>query len=181
VVSIPGQIGQADCSRVHAALTQAPQPRATVIVDLTKPDFCGHDAIVTLVSVQGLAAQAGPGSGWQPPHSLARGAGGGADVRGAGGSWRADSRGRSGAGVVGGSAFTGTGIPQVRRARPGSRQTMRGDVSAKGPIGMTGHFGMRATPFLSAYAPAVAVEDVTAPLSPLMGRPSGSTVAPGDL
>jgi hypothetical protein len=46
---------------------------------------------------------------------------------------------------------------------------------------MTGHFGMRATPFLSAYAPAAAVEDVTVPLSPLMGRPVGSTVTPGDL
>lgn len=59
VVSMPGQIGRADCSRVHAALTRAIQPGATVIVDLTRADFCGHDAIVTLVSMQGLAAQAG--------------------------------------------------------------------------------------------------------------------------
>ena len=59
VVSMPGQIGRADCSRVHAALTRALQPGATVIVDLTRADFRGHDAIVTLVSMQGLAAQAG--------------------------------------------------------------------------------------------------------------------------
>jgi hypothetical protein len=44
---------------VQAALTRAVQPDATVIVDLTRADFCGHDAIVTLVSMQGLAAQAG--------------------------------------------------------------------------------------------------------------------------
>jgi anti-anti-sigma regulatory factor len=60
VVSMPAQIDRANCAEVHAALMQAVDSGAAVIVaDLTKTDFCGHAATVTLVSAHALAAQAG--------------------------------------------------------------------------------------------------------------------------
>jgi len=60
VVSMPAQIDRTNCARVHAALMQPVRAGATVIVaDLTRTDFCGHAATVTLVSVRALAAQAG--------------------------------------------------------------------------------------------------------------------------
>jgi anti-anti-sigma regulatory factor len=60
VVSMPGQIDRANCARVHAALMQAVDSGAGVIVaDLTRTDFCGDAATVTLVSAHDLAAQAG--------------------------------------------------------------------------------------------------------------------------
>jgi anti-anti-sigma regulatory factor len=60
VVSMPARIDRANCVRVHAALMQAVDSGAAVIVaDLTRTGFCGHAATVTLVSVHALAARAG--------------------------------------------------------------------------------------------------------------------------
>jgi anti-anti-sigma regulatory factor len=60
VVSMPAQIDRANCARVQAALVQAVDSGAAVIVaDLTRTGFCGHAAAVTLVRVHALAARAG--------------------------------------------------------------------------------------------------------------------------
>jgi hypothetical protein len=60
VVRMPAQIDRDNSARVHAALMQVIRSGARVIVaDLTSTDFCGHAAMVTLVSVHALAAQAG--------------------------------------------------------------------------------------------------------------------------
>jgi hypothetical protein len=57
---MPGQIDRANCARVHAALMQAVQSGAAVIVaDLTRTGSCSHAATVTLLSAHALAAQAG--------------------------------------------------------------------------------------------------------------------------
>jgi hypothetical protein len=60
VVTMPGQIGDADCGQVHAALMRAVQSGATVIVaDLTATRTCSYSAAETLVSAQACAAGAG--------------------------------------------------------------------------------------------------------------------------
>lgn len=60
VITMPGQIGDADCGHVHAALMRAVQSGATVIVaDLTGTRSCSYSAAETLVSAQARAAGAG--------------------------------------------------------------------------------------------------------------------------
>jgi hypothetical protein len=60
VITMPGQIGDADCGQVDAALMQAVQSGATVIVaDLTGTWSCSYSAAETLVSAQARAAGAG--------------------------------------------------------------------------------------------------------------------------
>jgi anti-anti-sigma regulatory factor len=60
VVTMPGQIDDADCGQVHAALMRALQSGATVIVaDLTGTRSCSYSAAETLVSAQARAAGAG--------------------------------------------------------------------------------------------------------------------------
>jgi hypothetical protein len=53
---------------MHAARLGAVEASAEVVIaGLTQTRRCGHAATVTLVRVHALAAQAGHGSGWQPP------------------------------------------------------------------------------------------------------------------
>jgi hypothetical protein len=60
VITMPGQIDDADCGQVQAALAQAVQSGATVIVaDLTGTQRCSYSAAETLVSAQARAAGAG--------------------------------------------------------------------------------------------------------------------------
>jgi anti-anti-sigma regulatory factor len=60
VITMPGQIGDADCGQVHAAVMQAVQSGASIIVaDLTGTRSCSYSAAETLVSAQARAAGAG--------------------------------------------------------------------------------------------------------------------------
>ena len=60
VVHMPAQIDFTVCGQVHAALMQAVELGAAVVVaDLTGTEFCGYTAAATLVNAHARAAKAG--------------------------------------------------------------------------------------------------------------------------
>ena len=60
VVHMPAEIDFTGCGQVHAALMQAVESGAAVVVaDLTGTRFCGYTAAATLVNAHARAAEAG--------------------------------------------------------------------------------------------------------------------------